>query len=257
MEESMMSESEMSVVHPPQQSPDEDDSERKKQIAAIVSCCILLLFLLLYFVISTLFVDDELYEDISGLICHTVVDSYLTFAVPDGCDFFIADVVIAAPAKHPLYSPYMATVHLKNATQKAAVMKRMQLAPAKGLILMVNRSALRPKNPQARPQAIVRGILQIVTDINADGVGLTDRGLREADVKEIKSDADSEYIKRDIIDSLSQNKGAKAVALSMSLRVRKCAKYSLDGHRLPNCTELPLDYKHVSGLSLYCWQKRA
>ncbi|XP_049269944.1 uncharacterized protein LOC125757816 [Rhipicephalus sanguineus] len=184
-------------------------------------------------------------------------------------------------------------------------MKRMQLAPAKGLILMVNRSALRPKNPQARPQAIVRGILQIVTDINADGVGLTDRGLREADVKEVKSDADvlsdemrdyhglyrhesysgspnvfkslvqhiatvfgratyftapyftnffmkkkndtpvSEYIKRDIIDSLSQNKGAKAVALSMSLRVRKCAKYSLDGHRLPNCTELPLDYKHV------------
>ncbi|XP_075726319.1 uncharacterized protein LOC142768250 [Rhipicephalus microplus] len=197
-------------------------------------------------------------------------------------------------------------------------MRRMQLAPGKGLILMVNRSSLRPKNPQARPQAIVRGILQIVTDINADGVGLTDQGLREADVKEVTSDADvlsdemrdyhglyrhesysgspnvfknlvqyistksslvfiyrvfgratyfttpyftnfftakkndppvSDYIKRDIVDPLSQKQGAKAVALSMSLRVRRCAKYSLDGNQQPNCTELPLDFKKICDIS--------
>ncbi|KAL1483212.1 hypothetical protein MTO96_033356 [Rhipicephalus appendiculatus] len=197
-------------------------------------------------------------------------------------------------------------------------MQRMQLAPHKGLILMVNRSALRPKNPQARPQAIVRGILQIVNDINADGVGLTDQGLREADVKEVMSDADvlsdemrhhhgiyrhesysgspnvfknmvqhiatksslvfvyrvfgratyfttpyfpnffttkkndppvSEYIKRDIIDPLSQKQGAKAVALSMSLRVRKCAKYSLDGNQLPNCIELPLNFTKICNIT--------
>ncbi|KAL1483211.1 hypothetical protein MTO96_033355, partial [Rhipicephalus appendiculatus] len=52
-------------------------------------------------------------KNISGLICHTVVDSYINFEAPDGCDFFIADVEIAAPAKHPLYSPYMASVSLK------------------------------------------------------------------------------------------------------------------------------------------------
>ncbi|KAH6938982.1 hypothetical protein HPB50_015343 [Hyalomma asiaticum] len=123
-------------------------------------------------------------------------------------------------------------------------MKRMQLAPGKGLILMVNRTALRPKNAQARPQAIVRGILQIVTDINADGVGLNDQGLKEADVAQVKSDADSEFLKRDVIDPLSQKQGAKAVALSMSLQVRKCAKYSLDGNEPPNCSELPFDIHH-------------
>ncbi|KAH6938152.1 hypothetical protein HPB50_007315 [Hyalomma asiaticum] len=79
---------------------------------------------------------------------------------------------------------------VKSDADKQAVMKRMQLAPGKGLILMVNRTALRPKNAQARPQAIVRGILQIVTDINADGVGLNDQGLKEADVAQVKSDAD-------------------------------------------------------------------
>lgn len=129
-------------------------------------------------------------KSITGLLCHTVVESYLKFAVPAGCDFFIADVSISVPTRHPRYSPYMATVNLKNATQKQAVMQRMQLAPGKGLILMVNRSALRPTKPQARPQAIVRGILQIVTDINADGVGLTDQSLKESDVVQVNSDAE-------------------------------------------------------------------
>nr|XP_050042968.2 uncharacterized protein LOC126540216 [Dermacentor andersoni] len=261
---------------------------------------------------------DYVKKNITGLLCHTVVDSYLKFAVPAGCDFFIADVSIAVPTRHPRYWPYMATVNLKSATQKQAVMQRMQLAPGKGLILMVNRSALRPKNPQARPQAIVRGILQIVTDINADGVGLTDQSLRESDVQEVRSDADilsdemrqyhglyrhesytgsykgfkdlithvamksslvfvyrvfgratyfsapyytnffmekkndtpvSEYIKQEVIVPLSQKQGNKAVALSMSLRVRKCAKYSLDGDQPPKCTELPLDFQHICDIS--------
>ncbi|KAH6938980.1 hypothetical protein HPB50_015341 [Hyalomma asiaticum] len=117
----------MSVVQPGPEPAHggEDDDERQKRIMAIVCCVILLLLLLLYFIITTLFVDEEISEDtdapdkartygISGLLCHTVVDSYLKFAVPAGCDFFIADVAIAVPAKHPLYTPYMATVNLKN-----------------------------------------------------------------------------------------------------------------------------------------------
>ncbi|KAK8767962.1 hypothetical protein V5799_005257, partial [Amblyomma americanum] len=55
----------------------------------------------------------------------------------------------------------------------------------------------------------------------------------------------SEHIKRDVADPLSQMSGHKAVAVSLSLKVRKCNMFSLDGNQQPNCTELPLDYAHT------------
>ncbi|XP_077512078.1 uncharacterized protein LOC144123026 [Amblyomma americanum] len=256
-------------------------------------------------------------KSISGLLCHTELTKYLTYAVPGACDFFVADINISTPSRHPHYSPYMATVQLADASQAQAAAQRIRQTPGKGLILMVDRSALRPPSPQARPQAVVRGVLQIVTDINADGVGLNDRSLRAVEIQQVKADADilsdemrqyhglyrheaysgpanafhdlvkyvstraslvfvyrvwgrstfytspyytnffmrqkndvpvSEHIKRDVADPLSQMSGHKAVAVSLSLKVRKCNMFSLDGNQQPNCTELPLDYAHICTL---------
>ncbi|XP_077553282.1 uncharacterized protein LOC144168073 [Haemaphysalis longicornis] len=112
---------------------------------------------------------------------------YLKVPLPPACDFFIADVTISA-TQHTLYAPYMANVELQPASQKSQIGRQMAKAPGKGLILMVARNSVR-NQPQARPQAIVRGILQVVTDLNADGVGLTDVDLHETSIGEVKADA--------------------------------------------------------------------
>lgn len=126
-------------------------------------------------------------KNITGLLCHTAAPQYLAAELPPACDFFIADVDFTA-SKHQKYHPYMANVQLKPASQKDDMKKRMAKAPGKGLILMVSRQSVRSQNA-IRVQAVVRGMLQIVTELNADGVGLNEGELLETSMADVKADA--------------------------------------------------------------------
>ncbi|KAH7965533.1 hypothetical protein HPB49_008685 [Dermacentor silvarum] len=125
-------------------------------------------------------------RDLRGLVCHTDAVAFLGSAPPDSCDFVMVDVQVSSPQPHPTYS-YMATIRTNPGTFQAQIAQRIQSFPDKALLLAFKRSVLRSGSLQ--PSAVARGVVQMVVDMDAHGVALSDEQITEADTSFISRDA--------------------------------------------------------------------
>ncbi|XP_049517461.1 uncharacterized protein LOC119440262 isoform X5 [Dermacentor silvarum] len=125
-------------------------------------------------------------RDLSGLVCHTHTYGFLRSAIPDSCDFVMVDVPTSLPQPHPLYS-YMATIDIDPVSYETDIVQHMGSAQGKALLLAVERRVLRSSPLQQN--AVARGLVQKVVDMNAHGIALSDRFISEADTRVIAQDA--------------------------------------------------------------------
>ncbi|XP_049517458.1 uncharacterized protein LOC119440262 isoform X3 [Dermacentor silvarum] len=125
-------------------------------------------------------------RELSGLVCHTHTYGFLRSAIPDSCDFVMVDVPTSLPQPHPLYS-YMATIDIDPDSYETDIVQHMGSAQGKALLLAVERRVLRSSPLQQN--AVARGLVQKVVDMNAHGIALSDRFISEADTRVIAQDA--------------------------------------------------------------------
>ncbi|XP_065292664.1 uncharacterized protein [Dermacentor albipictus] len=125
-------------------------------------------------------------KDLSGLVCHTDIYDFLESAIPDSCDFGMVDVPISLPQPHPLFSN-MATIEIDPVSYETDIVQHMGSASSKALLLAVERRVLRSSRLQ--PNAVARGLVHKVVDMNAHGIALSDGRISEADTRAVAQDA--------------------------------------------------------------------
>ncbi|XP_075535076.1 uncharacterized protein LOC142570590 [Dermacentor variabilis] len=125
-------------------------------------------------------------RDLRGLVCHTDAGTFLRSAPPDSCDFVMVDLQVLSPQPHPTYS-YMATIRTNPGKFKVQVARHIQSFPDKALLLAFKRSVLHDSS--LPPSAVARGLVQMVVDMDAHGVTLSDEEITEADTSFISRDA--------------------------------------------------------------------
>ncbi|KAL1429775.1 hypothetical protein MTO96_015763 [Rhipicephalus appendiculatus] len=197
-----------------------NDNEEYSLGSAVLACIMCLLFLLLvaYFLfclfvtntqqVTDTFEDDEtktpfdmhvfkdrpnrpkdpnyVRRDLRGLLCHSHVDAFLGAVIPSSCDFVMVDVPFLPPQRHPLYS-YMTTIKINPAGLEGHILQHMKTAQDTPLLLVVEPSVLR--STAFRPQAVIRGLVQKVVDMEGHGIVLSDHEITDADTADILEDS--------------------------------------------------------------------
>ncbi|KAH7966461.1 hypothetical protein HPB49_016543 [Dermacentor silvarum] len=229
---------------------DEGDSKGQSVLMAALMCLMLLLvvvFMLLYELSPDRPMNPGyLRRDLSGLVCHTHTYGFLRSAIPDSCDFVMVDVPTSLPQPHPLYS-YMATIDIDPVSYETDIVQHMGSAQGKALLLAVERRVLRSSPLQQN--AVARGLVQKVVDMNAHGIALSDRFISEADTRVIAQDAQSSIIDDDLAHPLNTYAGNRSIAISMTLSGKRCAPYTLANFATHGaCDEFDLDMSVLCAL---------
>ncbi|XP_075535078.1 uncharacterized protein LOC142570593 [Dermacentor variabilis] len=182
----------------------EEDKWKWKSMLMTAFMCLMLLVMVVFMLLSEISVDVEentdgetttidrpmnpgyVRKDLSGLVCHTDIYGFLASAIPDSCDFVMVDVPMSLPQPHPIHSN-MATINIDPVSYETDIVQHMGSASGKALLLAVERRVLRSSRLQ--PNAVARGLVQKVVDVNAHGIALSDGLISEADTREIAQDA--------------------------------------------------------------------
>ncbi|XP_077512640.1 uncharacterized protein LOC144123748 [Amblyomma americanum] len=134
---------------------------------------------------------DPTYQkrNITGLLCQTGAHEFLSVGMPDSCDFFIVAFATNPARPHPIH-PHMALIEISSVSQQRDVMEKMRRATRAALLLLIQRNVLHSSpGGQLGPQAVTRGLMQLLVDTHAHGLALTDQHLRESDLPQILNDA--------------------------------------------------------------------